>query len=210
MTDITFGAIVLAAGTSSRYGANKLLLPFGDSSVIRTATQHILAAHPDHTVVVTGHDSEHVRAQLDGLPLTLAHNPRYREGEMISSIKIGLATLEHTPVAAALVALGDMPLLPTAIVLRLMQAYRLRCGELLAPRFEQQRGHPVLIDRRFWPEAMALPDGALMRQLLAAHPESVALLQVNTDRILRDVDTPALYEEARAAFWQPVTLPPPA
>jgi molybdenum cofactor cytidylyltransferase len=192
-------AIVLAAGTSSRYGANKLLLPFGDSSVIRTAAQRILAAQPECTVVVTGHDSEHVRAQLAGLPLTLAHNPRYLEGEMISSIKVGLAALEATPVAAALVALGDMPLLPTEIVLRLMRAYRLCCGELLAPRFEQQRGHPVVIARRFWPAALALPDGAPMRQLLAAHPDAVALLQVNTDRILRDVDTPALYDEALVA-----------
>ena len=126
------------------------------------------------------------------------HNPAYREADMISSIQAGLRALESTTAQAALIALGDMPLLPSEIVSKLMRMYRLGCGEIIAPRFGDQRGHPVLIARRLWAEALAIPPRTPLRVLLAAHMNTVALLQVTTDRILRDVDTPALYREALA------------
>ena len=189
-------AVVLAAGTSSRYGENKLLLPFGKSSVLRTSIECIAGAHPDAVLVVTGHDERRITDEVRGMDVHIVHNPRYLEADMISSIQAGLRALEETPAQAALIALGDMPLLPSAIVAQLMRMYRLGCGDIVAPRFGAQRGHPVLIARRFWPEALAIPARTPLRVLLAAHMNSVALLQVNTDRVLRDVDTPALYAEA--------------
>jgi len=191
-------AMILAAGTSSRYGENKLLLPFGETSVLRTTVTHILAAGPDETIVVTGHEAERIEAEVRDLPVRIVHNPDFREADMISSIQAGLRALEPTNAAAALIALGDMPMLPSEIAATLMRMHRLGCGDIVAPRFGEQRGHPVLIARRFWAEALAIPPRTPLRVLLAAHPESVALLQVNTDRVLRDVDTPALYSEALA------------
>jgi CTP:molybdopterin cytidylyltransferase MocA len=132
------------------------------------------------------------------MPVRIVHNPDYREADMISSIQAGLRVLESTTAEAALIALGDMPLLPSEIVATLIRMYRLGCGDIVAPRFGEQRGHPVLIARKFWAEALAIPARTPLRVLLAAHPQSVALLQVNTDRVLRDVDTPALYGEAVA------------
>jgi len=189
-------AIVLAAGTSSRYGKNKLLLPFAGTSVLRTTITHILAAAPDETIIVTGHEAERITAEVSDMPVRTVHNPAYREADMISSIQTGLRALEPTNAQAALIALGDMPLLPSEIVSKLMRMYRLGCGEIIAPRFGDQRGHPVLIARRLWAEALAIPPRTPLRVLLAAHMNTVALLQVTTDRILRDVDTPALYKEA--------------
>jgi molybdenum cofactor cytidylyltransferase len=191
-------AIVLAAGTSSRYGENKLLLPFAGTSVLRTAITHILAAEPDETIVITGHEAESITAEVRDMSVRTVHNPAYREADMISSIQAGLRALESTTAQAALIALGDMPLLPSEIVSKLMRMYRLGCGEIIAPRFGDQRGHPVLIARRLWAEALAIPPRTPLRVLLAAHMNTVALLQVTTDRILRDVDTPALYREALA------------
>ncbi|MCX6018160.1 MAG: nucleotidyltransferase family protein [Chloroflexi bacterium] len=191
-------AIVLAAGTSSRYGENKLLLPFENSSVLRTSIARIADAQPDEIFVVTGHDEQRIKDELHGMAVHIVHNPHYLEADMISSIQAGLRALEQTQADAALIALGDMPLLPSTIVAQLMRMYRLGCGDIIAPRFGEQRGHPVLIARRFWPEALTIPARTPLRVLLAAHMNAVALLQVNTDRILRDVDTPALYAEALA------------
>jgi molybdenum cofactor cytidylyltransferase len=202
-------AIVLAAGTSSRYGgANKLLLPFGASTVVGAAVDAVLTAGLTHLVVVTGHQRDAVQAALAGAPVAFTDNPRYREGEMLSSIKAGLIALDHAAqgvpcVDAALIALGDQPLLPPAVIGRLILAYERRCGEIIAPKFGAVRGHPVLIDRRWWPEVMALPDGTPMRELLRAHPEAVAHILVNTDAVIRDVDTPELYEQARAIGSNP-------
>jgi molybdenum cofactor cytidylyltransferase len=191
-------AIVLAAGTSSRYGQNKLLLPFGDESVLRASIRSILAPGVDEVLVVVGHEAERVTADVREMPVRIVHNPAYRDADMISSIQAGLRALESTTAEAALIALGDMPLLPSEIVGTLIRMYMLGCGDIVAPRFGEQRGHPVLIARKFWAEALAIPARTPLRVLLAAHPQSVALLQVNTDRVLRDVDTPALYGEAVA------------
>jgi len=191
------GAIVLAAGSSSRFGGvNKLLLPFGTLTVVERVIRTVHEAHIERVVVVTGHQREAVEAALAQERCEFVHNPRYIEGEMISSIQVGLRHLLPAAVGVALIVLGDQPLLPAAIVRRLVEAYTFGCGSILAPRFDAQRGHPVLIARQFWDEALKLPDGAPMRTLLARHPADVAHLLVNTDTVLRDVDTPALYAEA--------------
>ena len=79
---------------------------------------------------------------------------------------------------------------------------------IIAPRFQGQRGHPVLLHRRFFEEALALPNGAFLRELLKRHPEAVTHLQVNTDFVLRDVDTPEAYAQALALHK--LTSPQPA
>jgi molybdenum cofactor cytidylyltransferase len=191
--------LLLAAGASTRYKtANKLLLPFGKSTVVRTSALTLLAGtNQGPMIVVTGHQQSEVAQALDGLPVCFAHNPRHREGEMISSIQTGLrAAITHSVCEASLVALGDMPLLPAAVVRQVLDVYRNTDAGIVAPRFEGIRGHPVLIARRFWDEAFALAPGSAMRELLKAHPTDVRLFDVDTDRVLRDVDTPELYEQA--------------
>jgi molybdenum cofactor cytidylyltransferase len=199
---MNIAAIVLAAGTSSRYGGpNKLLLPFSATTVLRHSVGTVLDAGVQRPLVVTGHQREQIEAALHGLPVAFVHNPRYAEGEMVSSIKAGLAQLDSgdADTDAALIVLGDQPQLPGWVIRRLAEAYRLNCADIIAPKFGVVRGHPVLIARRWWRDAQALPDGAPMRTLLATHPEAVAHVLVNTDAVIKDVDTPELYAEAMQA-----------
>lgn len=200
MTKIT--AIILAAGTSSRYGQeNKLLLPFGQSVVVRETVQAVLKAGVLNPIVVTGHQCERVEAALHDLPVLRVHNPNYRAGEMLSSIQTGLRHIlaqSDQHIEAVFIVLGDQPLLPPQLLRRLSQAFGRQCAEILAPRFDGVRGHPVLMARKWWAEALALQPGQNLRELLKAHPEAVAFLQVNSDIVLRDVDTPQAYAEALA------------
>ena len=118
---------------------------------------------------------------------------------MISSIQAGLRhLLPQREIVAALVCLGDQPLMPAAIIRQVVQAFRQSCGDIVAPRFRGQRGHPVLLHRRFWEEALALPHGAFLRELLKRYPQAFTPIEVNTDFVLRDVDTPDAYREALA------------
>ncbi|MCS7059533.1 MAG: nucleotidyltransferase family protein [Anaerolineae bacterium] len=198
-------ALVLAAGASTRFGTNKLLLPFGASplgasTVVEAAVANVLHSRARPVVVVTGHDAARLRQALNGLPVTYVHNPDYQAGEMLSSIQAGLVFLQHhnPPPAAALIALADQPLIPSQVFDRLITAFERGCGEIIAPRFKHDgpRGHPVLIGQSVWADVLALPAGANVRDLLRARPHSVTHLVVNTDAILRDVDTPQAYEEA--------------
>jgi molybdenum cofactor cytidylyltransferase len=192
-------AILLAAGASSRYGdgINKLLLPFGESTVIRRSAQNVIDAGVKRVVVVTGHQREKIEAALDGLSITFVHNTNFLEGERMSSTKLGI---EHESanlnMRAALIVLGDMPLLPPTIIRRVVEVFERNCGDIVATRVGDQRGHPVLIARKFWPEVLALPANANTRDFLKAHRDEVTHLQVNTDRVWIDVDTPELYRVA--------------
>ncbi|MCW1968528.1 MAG: nucleotidyltransferase family protein [Anaerolineae bacterium] len=199
-------ALLLAAGTSSRYGgANKLLLPFGTSTVLGTSLNAIAQTQVGAVVAVTGHQADAVTAVLQThtpmLPvgLVLTRNPHYREGEMVSSVQMGVRhVMQHFPQAeAVLVCLGDQPLLPVDVVNRLIAAHRQGCGGLLAPRFRGQRGHPVLIHRRYWPAVLQLPPSQNVRDILRANRHDLAFLDINDEGILLDVDTPEAYRYAR-------------
>ncbi len=197
---VRVAALILAAGTSSRFGANKLLLPFGPATVVRATATNTLGSRARPVVVVTGHEQPAIARALDGLPLSFVHNLAYQAGEMLSSIKAGLTWLSQrdAPPDAALIALADQPLIPPAMFDRLITAFARGCGAIIAPRVGHAgpRGHPVLIERHLWPAVLALPAGGNVRDMLAAHPQAVTHLVVNTDVVLRDVDTPAAYEEA--------------
>lgn len=210
-------SLILAAGTSSRYGgANKLLLPFGPQisggTVVGTALSMVAQTQAEAIVAITGHQADVVSAALrmcqaqliaagggaNGLnSLTVVHNPHYREGEMLSSLQTGLRyVMQYLPQAKAiLVFLGDQPLLPPDVVNRLIAAYHQGCARLLAPRFRGQRGHPVLIDRQYWPAVLQLTLGQNVRDVLRQHRHDLAFLDVDDEGILLDVDTPEAYQQ---------------
>jgi molybdenum cofactor cytidylyltransferase len=196
-------AILLAAGASTRYGANKLALPFGAGTVISTVAAAVAQTAARGIVAVTGHDPSAVAAALAGQPVVFAHNPGYAAGEMLSSIQAGLRFLESSGEApeAAMIVLGDQPLVSPALMNRLIDAFERGCGEIVAPRLGHagRRGHPVIFGRTMWPELLALPPGASAREVLLRRPERVAHVIAADDGMLRDVDTPAEYQSALAA-----------
>lgn len=189
------GAVVLAAGRSTRMGSTKMLLPWGDATVVTHVCRTLSDMGLDTTVVV-GHKAQAVADALAGLPVNLARNPDFAHGEMLSSLKVGLARLEARGAEGCLVVLGDQPTLRSEIIHMLLQAYREGRAGIIAPSYRQQRGHPVLIDRRYWPEIHNLPPGAAPRDVVRAHEDDVFHIVVDTPSILHDLDTPEDYEQA--------------
>jgi molybdenum cofactor cytidylyltransferase len=191
------GAVVLAAGASSRMGQHKLLLPWSDG---RTIIEHIIfqliKSRVDPIVVVTGHNARDVKALLKPLDLDIVYNKGYKTGEMLSSLKVGLEAMPaHT--ASALVVLGDQPGIQPKTIYQLLTAYALHGGDLVVPSFQRQRGHPMMIGRRFWPEILNLDGRSTMRDVLNLHAGAIQYVEVDNDSILRDVDTPQDYRDER-------------
>ncbi|MCD4687102.1 MAG: putative selenium-dependent hydroxylase accessory protein YqeC [Anaerolineae bacterium] len=189
-------AVVLAAGRSSRMGQSKVLLPWaGGRSVIETIVARLALARLSDVVVVSGHRAGDVARKLKRSPTRTVHNPDYARGEMLSSLQTGLNALPDT-VSACLVVMGDQPALDARVIGKVMAAYAAGRGDIVMPVHRGTRGHPVLIDRRFWPELLAQEEGT-PRVVLARHPRDIALVKVNTDSILRDIDTPEQYRRER-------------
>jgi molybdenum cofactor cytidylyltransferase len=183
-------AIVLAAGKSTRMAPhNKLLVtdPSGKPMVARVV-DNVLSSGARPVVLVTGHRPEDIRAALGGRPVIYAHAEKFGEG-LSESLKAGIAALPAN-VAAAIVCLGDMPLVTGRIIDRLLAAWDPDEGRsIVQPTHQGRPGNPILWDRRYFPEIATLSGDVGARALLQRHAEQVAEVEIGDDAVLRDFDT---------------------
>jgi len=184
-------AVILAAGESRRMGRQKLLLPFGQTTVAGAVVGTALASRVDRVLAVLGADRDAVRQELEPLGIALAVNEDFAKG-MLSSVQAGFRALP-ADAEAAVVMLGDQPFLPARVVDAVVEAYR-RCGRsIVVPAFQGRRGHPVLIDLKYRDEVLALDPADGLRRLMRAHPEDIFEAEVEDASILRDLDVPEDY-----------------
>ncbi len=194
-------AIVLAAGLSRRMGSQKILLPWGEGDVvIEHVIRMVKAGGVDDVLVITGANAEAVSEAAHRACALSLHNPDFAAGEMLSSVQAGLRAALNQSADAALVVLGDQPSLQSETVRRILDAYAAGLGTIIAPSFNMRRGHPILIDRRYWQEVLDLPPGSAPRDVINRHNDQIGYVETD-DSVLRDIDTPEAYaEERRRAF----------
>ncbi len=190
-------AVVLAAGMSTRMGAPKLALPWKGSTVIGAVLEVLRNAGLRRIRVVLGAHREAVERILGGQPAAIERvfNPNYANGEMMDSIRAGLAGLE-TEVKAALIVLGDQPQIEEAVVSKLIMRYRETGSPLIAPSYQKRRGHPWLVERSLWADLTGTEGGGTMRSFLNRHAERIDYVDVENTSILQDLDTPEDYRKA--------------
>ncbi|HEY1930752.1 MAG TPA: molybdopterin-binding/glycosyltransferase family 2 protein [Acetobacteraceae bacterium] len=186
----TIAAVVLAAGRSRRMAPhNKLLVAdkTGKPMVARVV-DNVLSSKARPILVVTGHQAENVENALGGRPVRYVHAPDYAEG-LAASLKSGIAAVPPE-CAAAIVCLGDMPLVTGRMIDRLLSAYDPDEGRLIVlPTFHGKQGNPMLWDRRFFAEILQITGDSGARFLVGKHVESVAEVEMADDAVLRDFDT---------------------
>jgi molybdenum cofactor cytidylyltransferase len=194
----SIAAIVLGAGRSSRMGGpNKLVAEIGGRPLIRIVVQEALKSRARPVIVVTGHQHDRVEAVLKGLPVKIVHNPDFADG-LGTSLRTGIAAL---PMEAdgAIVCLGDMPQVDSAMIDRLIGAIDPDKGALVAvPTIDGKRGNPVVWSRRFFAELMKVEGDVGARYLIGRYPEAIAEVPLAGTAALTDVDTPEALEAVRA------------
>jgi molybdenum cofactor cytidylyltransferase len=189
------GAILLAAGTSSRMGQAKQLLPLGSSTVLAQTLEHARAAGVAEVVLVLGSSAESIRHQLpqtllDGVKVVVNHS--YEQG-MASSLRSGLSALDPQT-AAALILLGDQPFTLPQTLDRILQAYRDSGAQIVIPTHQGTRGNPVLLDRSLFSEAMALEGDVGCRAIFKNHLGGIVNVEVEDIGVLLDLDNREDYE----------------
>ncbi|MDE2774698.1 MAG: nucleotidyltransferase family protein [Chloroflexota bacterium] len=191
---VRYGAIILAAGLSSRMVENKVLLPWRDGlPIVRHVAAKFASVCAGNALVVTGRDAAQVRAAVEDLNVTCVHNSDYATGEMLSSVKAGLRVLP-AELDGCFIQPADMPLVTQAVIERLLAAQE--AGWNVAPRCAGRRGHPVLLDRAYWEAMLDLPPDAKPRDAIEAARERLRLVDVADEGVLLDIDTRAAYERA--------------
>jgi molybdenum cofactor cytidylyltransferase len=191
------GAVVLAGGKSSRMGEPKVLLPWvNDKTIIEHIIEQLIRARIDHINVVTGYHASEVRRIVKPMGVNLVHNRAHRRGDMLSSLQAGLRQMP-SHISASLMVLGDQPRLEPKVLYQVLEAYAEGAGHLIAPSYQMRRGHPLLIGRRYWSELLDLRWDKTPRHVIDAHADEMAYVNVDTDSVLRDVDTPSDYNDER-------------
>lgn len=188
-------AIILAAGQAKRMGlpAGKQLLPFGMSTVLETTIDYITASEVDETLVVLGYRSEEIGKRIAAKPVKTVVNPDYRKG-MSTSIIAGIAASDARTQAYLLV-LGDQPFISHQVINRLLNAFEHDRLKIIIPAFGGQRGHPVIFPASYKQELLNLRGDVGARQIIARHEPDVAEVQVDSEGILLDIDTPEQYSK---------------
>ena len=188
-------AVVLAAGLSRRMGQPKLLMKVGGRALVRYVVESVLSGGVDSVWVVTGPDVEPVEAALAGIEVQIAVNPAPEEGQA-GSVRTGIAALPAS-VDAVLIALGDQPLLAPSIIPALLAARRTTPKLIVAPRYRDGQGNPVVFKREIFPELLRLTGDQGARPIIQKEPTRVAWVELDLP-MPPDVDTPDDYEKIRA------------
>jgi CTP:molybdopterin cytidylyltransferase MocA len=181
-------AVVLAAGAGSRFGGRKLLAPVEGRPILQHVLERLESAGVAEVVVVVGDEADELETGIDWGPARRVVNPAPDRG-LSSSLKVGIAALPDDA-EAALITLGDQPLLPARAVRALLDAEEREDRPIVVPVYGNGAGrNPVLLRR----EAFTLVDETNgdrgLGPLLEAHPELVHEIPIRVEGGNPDVDT---------------------
>jgi xanthine dehydrogenase accessory factor len=186
--------IVLAAGTASRMGRNKLVLPVHGKPMVAHAVEAAAAAGLDPVIVVTGHEAAAVRQAVGKTAATFVQNNNFARG-LSTSLRAGIGAVPPE-CDGAVVLLGDMPGVTAALIGKVLKAFDPADDRTICVATAQgERGHPVLWGRQFFPELEALDGDAGARAVMSRYPHLVCEVEAGDRTPLADIDTPEALEE---------------
>ena len=183
-------AIILAAGSSSRFGQPKQLLNYHGKAFIRAVAETALKAELSPVIVVTGAEDYEIKSALQDLPVQIIHNPDWQEGQS-SSIKKAVKTLGKET-GSAIFLLADQPQVSPTALRALVEEHAHTLKPVIAPMVEGRRANPVLFDRVTFPALLELQGDVGGRGIFSKF--SPSYIQWLDSSLLLDVDRPEDYE----------------
>lgn len=192
---MAIAGILLAAGSATRAGTNKLLLDLEGEPLVRRAARRAIDAGLDPLLVVTGQDADRVGAALVGLRCLIVPCADWKTGQG-ASLSTGVRALPADREAAVLL-LADMPFVTTDMIRSVVARWRDAGGPIASGRYGDVAAPPTLFARATWPELLEGDGEGKGREVVRHHRDQVAWVDL-PDRALADVDVPVDVERARA------------
>lgn len=191
---LPIAAVILAAGTSSRMGRTKQLLPLAGEPLLQATIDVVAGCDVAEIIVVLGHDAHSVRGALrmpEDVPLRFVVCEDYARGQS-ASLASGLTAIADNAGAAA-VFVGDQPDLEATCVDRALAAWRTAFEPVVRPLYRAEDGqsvpgHPVIFDRSVWPALQLQTGDQGARSWMRDHPEYVRIIEIG-ETAPGDVDT---------------------
>ena len=188
------GLILLAAGESRRMGMPKQLLKYKGCSLILHATKEAVASRCYPIIVVLGAYNDRVKPKIANLPVYFCQNDHWQQG-MSASISVGIQKLTaiEPDLNAAIIALGDQPLINTQIYNSLIENYLESGQQAIASTYADTLGVPALFAKTLFPDLLSMTSKGGAKKLL--HKYSDRRFNLNVPQAAIDIDTPDDYQK---------------
>ena len=189
-----YGAIVLAAGASTRMGCVKQTLPWKGKTLLQHVVDELRFSELEEVVVVLGANREEIEKRVTFDGSDVVYNDQWEQG-MASSVVTGLHHLlaKGIPLRAVLIVLSDQPMLGRVHFNTLKRIHANSVKGIVASSYAGVAGVPVLFDRRFFDELLQLTGEQGARALLLSNPNEVDTVDAGEKGI--DLDTREKYED---------------
>ncbi|HET7212784.1 MAG TPA: nucleotidyltransferase family protein, partial [Terriglobia bacterium] len=182
-------AVVLAAGESSRMGADKALLMYRGRTFLENIISVLRDAGITNIVVVLGHHAELIQQRVDLSSVEVVVNQDYRRGQT-SSLQAGLRVLAPDEPDGVVLCLVDHPVISADPVQKLIQRFRLSGKPVVIPQLNGKHGHPVLLGREVLSQIAALGAEQGADIVIHRYRPQTEFIEVTDPGILIDVDDP--------------------
>lgn len=179
--------VILAAGRSSRMGRDKALIPVGETTWLGRLVE-VFSAAVAPVIVVVGHHAEEV-AEAAGPELVVVHNRDYDRG-MLSSLQSGLRALPDDA-QGAVFTLVDHPHLQPETLTAVLNAFEQSRPPMVIPRFNGERGHPVVVRRDVIEELLQLDPKSSPKPVVRSHYPQALFLDLDDPAVTEDLDLPS-------------------
>lgn len=188
------GAIILAAGESSRMGRPKALLTYRGRTFLEGILEASYAVGCERRVVVLGHHADKILEHIDLSDVHVVRSEALAAGP-IGSVRAGIRSLVNHPVEAAFLWPVDRPHVLVTTVQALADGFRQTGRAIVVPRVGERRGHPVLFARAVFQELLEVPETEGARAVVRRDRERVLEVPVEDPAVLEDLNTPGQYQD---------------
>jgi len=185
--------ILLAAGESRRMGQPKLLLPWGNTTILEKVVDTYRKAKISELIVVVGANQESLKEILISKPVIMVENPYYQEG-MSTSIRKGVEAASNQA-EGYLIGLGDQPLITPDIINSLITVFSNEQTGIAICSHKKKKGHPVIFARKFRQALCNLTGDTGGRTIIRQHGAEVRYVDIGSEAIFIDIDTPDDYQK---------------
>ncbi len=195
------GALILAAGAASRMQQPKMLLPFGDKTILTHILDEVKAGGIHAICMVTGFYHKQILESTDTENVLTIYHANWHTG-MASSIQMGISSLlhEHPDLDSMLIMVSDQPFLNTDLLVKMLQTKLLTQKGIIAASYEGVRGTPVLFDKKYFNALQQLEGDTGAKSILQQYSGDIST--VDFPHGAMDIDTPEDYERFCAKLKQ--------
>lgn len=190
----TYGAIILAAGASTRLGQPKQLLLYNGQSLLRHAVNTALQAMLSNTFVVFGANIDLLKKEVADLLIHIVENTRWKDG-MATSIHAGLSAMMRIKpsIENVIILVCDQPFVSATLLSEMIATHKQTSKHIIASAYDNTLGTPVLFNKKYFAQLLQLQGAEGARKLIKKYADDVSTVLFEKGHI--DIDTNEDYEK---------------